>query len=231
MAPFSSKACRSPLWRRRRRQRRWIEDRLMRVGGKRPQRPHLRLGDRIRRIDDAVRRFSRRHQRQRRAHIFGPRQLSFHRRPHAQRRQRRLGVFPGRHGVGVGERQPALAQRARQVEPRRDRQRRRTVGRNDQIERIRQQVHARIGRDQRFFAQIVHPVLIGRNEQLRWRALLDLLGQRVRAGIGDHDGRAGFGAEGRRRLVQRPFQACGGEDEGALGGARRARRDQDRRDE
>jgi hypothetical protein len=68
----------------------------------------------------------------------------------------------------------------------------------------------------------VHPLRTRRDEDVGRRPLLDLAGERRRAGIGDHHVVPGFGRPGRRHTVERAAQAGGGEDHHLAGrGCRR----------
>ena len=88
--------------------RHWISDRKIDV---------VKYGNgivRIRRsvgiIDDAERRFAADQKKERGAHVFGLRELAGNGIPHAELFQRRLAVFSGGNGRGIGHRQPSIAE-------------------------------------------------------------------------------------------------------------------------
>ena len=64
--------------------------------------------------------------------------------------------------------------------------------------------------------EIVHPVEVGRDEEVGRRALLDLLGQRRARGVGRRDLGAGLLGVGGDRFVERVLQARGRKDEHSL---------------
>jgi hypothetical protein len=129
-------------------------------------------------VDDAERRLAARRQRQSGAHILRLRRLVLDRLPDAELGQRRLGVFPRRHGIDTGHREPPIAEQRREREAGRDRRHERRVLRRDQDQGIGKEIEAGRRLDQIAFGEIVHPAFIGRDENLSGRALLDLLGQR-----------------------------------------------------
>jgi len=79
---------------------------------------HLRLSSGIGRIDDAERRFAARDIGQRHTHVFRRNDFVRDRVPHAEGGQGRFRVFAGGYAGGIGKREPALAQRADQIEVR-----------------------------------------------------------------------------------------------------------------
>ncbi len=147
------------------------------VFGKNPRHVNSRCDFGVGRIDNAVGRFPARDIFQRHANIFRIRHFGRDTIPHAQRDQRRLGIFARRHGCGIGQRQSSISQCRGQVEMRRDIHHGPGAGACHQHQPIAQQVFARPLRDQAHFLEIIHPVRIRRQEDIGPRALFDLPGQ------------------------------------------------------
>ena len=140
-----------------------------------------------------------------------------------------LPYLPAGTAVDVGHRQPAVAERAGEVEARRDRRPAPASGAGaTSTMRLPSRLRARRRVDQVALLEVVHPVEVGGEEDVGRRALLDLLGQRRAGGVADRRGVAGrLGPVGRDR-VERVLQAGRGEDHdvrrpGAAGAARPAR--------
>ena len=108
------------------------------------------------------------------ADVFSARDLGRDVLPHAQRFERRPSVLARGH---AGRGPPSPAARRRAAPPAgiaADGKRRLAVRGRDQHDLVGQQVDPRFDPDQSPHRQIVHPVGIGRDEQVRRRALLDL---------------------------------------------------------
>ena len=123
---------------------------------------------------------------QRRADVLGRRRRGRrHGVPDAERRQRRLARTCRR-----APRPDPPARAGRRRAPRRAEIRARSSSgtgmrlRCDQHQRVAEQIHARRGADQAPLGEIVHPVQIGRDEQIGRRAVLDLPGERRAGGVG-----------------------------------------------
>ena len=89
---------------------------------------------------------------------------------------------------------------------------------------LRRRLNAGIRRQQMALVEIVHPVQVGGNENVRRRAGLDLLGQCVAGAIRNDHLVAGARLELLGLLVHRLLEACGRED-GHVGGGGRGRGD------
>jgi hypothetical protein len=83
--------------------------------------------------------------------------------------------------------------------------------RGDQHQPVGEKVEPGFGVDQVPFGDVVHPGLIGRDEHVGFGALLDLLGQRRRGGIRDHNLIAAFLAPTGDYGIERVLEACRGE--------------------
>ena len=128
----------------------------------------------------------RRHQLQRGAHVLGLRDLAFDRGPDAELFQRGLAVFAGRHGLDVAHGELAVAEQLGEVEALLD------LGldlANPPARPARCGCRAGStavsGLIRLLVGEIVHPVEVGRDEDVGRRALLDLLGERRARGIGN----------------------------------------------
>ena len=157
----------------------------MAVGRKGADDPDRGFGGRIGLVDDAERRFAARHQQERGADILRRGDTAGDLGPHAERAQRRLRVAPGRHGARIGHREMPVAEQRGERKTGGDRHPRRAVRRRDQHQAVAEQVDAGFRIDQLALLQIVHPILVSRDEQLGRRAILDLLGQGRARRIGD----------------------------------------------
>src|SRR6266404_2441283 len=80
-----------------------IDDAGVRCFGKYPDRHNARVGDRIRLVNDAERRFASGDQEECGAHVFGMCNATLDLLPNAERVERRLGVFSSRYRVGVSQ--------------------------------------------------------------------------------------------------------------------------------
>src|SRR6266404_5857627 len=80
-----------------------IDDAGVRCFGKYPDRHNARVGDRIRLVNDAERRFASGDQEECGAHVFGLCNATLDLLPNAERVERRLGVFSSRYRVGVSQ--------------------------------------------------------------------------------------------------------------------------------
>src|SRR5690606_38330568 len=89
--------------------------------------------------------------------------------------------------------------------------------RRHQHQAVAEQVAPRGRIDAAALFQVIHPVLVGRQENLRRRALLDLAGEGGAGGVGDAHGGAGLLLVGGGRLVQRFLQAGGRSEERRVG--------------
>src|SRR5262249_31111459 len=78
---------------------------------------------------------------------------------------------------------------------------------------------ARVGHDQLALGQIVHPVVVGRDEDISRRAVLDLLGERRARAVGHLGAAAVLEQKETVRLIERILKTCGSEhhDVGELG--------------
>ena len=175
------------------------------------------FGLRVGRVYDAERRFAARHQHQRGTHVFGAGEGLLDFVPHAQGGERSLGVLADRHRIRIGQCQAPAFECRSEAEAGRNRQLDVAVRRGHQDKHIEQQVLARTGDDQVLLRHIVHPLLVGGEEQVGRRTVLDLFGQRVAAGIGNSHLMSGFRGERLDVLVERLLQAGSGKD-GDVGG-------------
>jgi hypothetical protein len=107
---------------------------------------------------------------------------------------------------------PLRPEQRQQVGARRERDRVRRVGRRDQHQRIAKRAEARGGHDEVALLDIVHPGLVGGQEEIRRRTLLDLPGER--GGGGEGEARRGVAARRplRAEIPQRVLQRGRGED-------------------
>ena len=169
------------------------------------------VGSSVRLVDDAGRRLAARHQQQRRAHVLGLCDPARHAAPDPEFLQGCLAVLAGGNGIDIGHRQAAVTQQLGQVEARLDLDRRRLVLGRDQHDAVAEQVGARLHFDQVFLRDIVHPVEVGRDEHLRRRALLDLLGQRGAGGVRNRRLPAGLLLPLRVDRIERSLEARGRE--------------------
>ena len=163
-----------------------INDRRVRVLGKPGDDAHFLLGKGVGLIDDPQRRFAARDEVERRAHIVSARDLALHAAPHTEFFQCGFAVFSGRHAVGIGHRQFAVTQQLRQRKAGLDLDLHFAVGGRYQHQAVAQQVRAGPRLDQLALLDVIHPVEIGGNENIRGRAVLDLLRQRRAGGIRHH---------------------------------------------
>ena len=169
------------------------------------------------RIDDAEHGLAARHQRQRRAHALGHREFRLGGLPRAELLQRRLGVFADRHRLDVAGCDLAVAGELGEIKALRDRH---VVDlgilRRDQHDAVAEQVDARRHVDVFLADSVVHPVGVGRDEDIGRRALFDLLGQRRARGIARRNLDAGLGGVGGVDIVERVLHRGGGEHREAL---------------
>ena len=153
--------------------------------------------------------------------------MRLHRGPDAELLERRLAIFTGRHRGDRAHGELAIrAERFGQRKARLDLERRGRILRRDENQRVAEQRHARCSVDQVLLGEIVHPVEIGREEDVRRRAGFDLLGERRGRGIADRDVLAGLGLVGGHGGVERVLEASRGEDRdvGGMGKRRGERR-------
>ena len=152
-----------------------------------------------------------RHQPQRRTHVFCARDLARNLIPHAHFQQGIATIAPCRHGIGIGHRQLAPGQRARQREPRHRPQMQMPARRADNHQRAKQERLARVGHDQPGLGQRVHPVFVGGHEQIGRAPSLDLPRQRRRGGKRQHRARVTMPGPGIGGGIHRFLQAGGGQ--------------------
>ena len=166
------------------------------------------------RVDDAQRRLAAGDEGERGAHVVRWREARRHAVPHAEGGQRGLAVASGRHVHGIGDGQASTgAERRGEREAGADGQRRHPILRCDQHQPVPDHVHARRARNPRPLGQVVHPLLVGREEDVGRRALFDLPGEERRPRIGRLQRHTGPLGDECADLVQRALQADGGEDE------------------
>ena len=198
----------------------------MRVRRERVDDADAGLGDHVRRVDDAERRLAAGDERQRGADVVRRRQVRRHAVPDAERRERGLAVAAGRHVHRIGDGQASAgAERGGEREARSDPQRRHAILRRDQHEPVADHVDARRRRDQPALGEVVHPLLVGGDEDVRRRALLDLLRQERRRRVGRLERDAGPLRDQRAHLVERALQADRREHEHAARLLRRRARE------
>ena len=190
-----------------------IGDRLVRIGREGADDLHARIDLGIGLVDDAERRFAARHQRQRRAHVFGHREFRFGRGPGAELLQRRLGIFADRHRFHVAGGDAAVAREPGEIEALTDGHVADLgILRRDQHQLVAEQVDAGVVLDDLLLRAVIHPVEVGGGEDVGRRAGFDLLHQRGACGVARHDLDAGLPGEGGVDVVQRIFHRGGGED-------------------
>src|SRR5579862_1744031 len=189
-----------------------IDDRRMRCFGKPVDDLHVLVRERIGFVDDAERRFAARNERERGTHVIGAREPMLDALPHAEMLERLLRILAGWNAVRVRDRQAPVVKRGGKREARRDPERRGTLRRRDQDERISQQVEARAGRKQRELREVIHPVQISRNEDVRRRAVDDLFRKRAARRVRNHDLVAGCRFEAMRLCIHRFLETCRRED-------------------
>ena len=100
-------------------------------------------------------------------------------------------------------------------------------GRGHQNKFVAKQVLARVAFDEVFFVEIVHPVEIGRHEDIGGSSLLDLFGKGGGSGIRGRRQLARFSLPLGDRPVERVLEACGGENPDRLADSRRIMRKSD----
>ena len=137
---------------------------------------HLGLGFCVCRVDNAER-FTTRHEVQGGADIVDLRQLRFDFLPDAELLQRLLGVDAAWAGFDDADCNLAIARRTDEVEAGLDLEDDAGVPGLDEDQRIAEEIVARPGLNQLLVVEIIHPVRIRGDENVGWRALLDLLGE------------------------------------------------------
>src|SRR5216683_2485467 len=94
-----------------------IDDAGVRCVGQYPDRHNARVGDRIRLVNDAERRFASGDQEERGAHVLGLGNATLDLLPNAERFERRLAVFSSRDRVRVGQCEMALSKKRGERKP------------------------------------------------------------------------------------------------------------------
>lgn len=158
-------------------------------------------------IDDPRGRLAPLHKAQGPAHIRGAHDLGLQRRPNPKMLQRRVGVAPSGRGLWIGHSEAPPAQGLRQGKAGADRHVQRLAGRRNQHQNVGEQPHPAVRHEQSPLGQIVHPGLVGGEEEVRGRALLDLAGQCGAGGEAQHRNRPHAPCD----LGQCIAQACCGE--------------------
>jgi hypothetical protein len=187
--------------------RQWIGYGRKAAGGKLAHHADPRFGQGIGCIDHAERRLAARHQRQGRAHILGPGEPSCHLRPGAQPHQRRFRIAPGRHAVGIGHGQPARSQRRSQRHARAHGEAQPARRGGDQHQAVGEEICPRLEADQPPLGEVVHPLLVGRNEQVRRGPGFHLPGEGGTGGEGENRARMAMTGPGIGRGAERFLQA------------------------
>ena len=113
------------------------------------------------------------------------RNLFLHAGPNAKRFQSGFCVLAGRDAVGVCHGKLARAQRWRKGKAGRDGQSRVVVCRRNQDQTVADKINPARRRKQFARFQIIHPVDIGRDENVGGRARFDLLGERIASCVDD----------------------------------------------
>ena len=154
-----------------------IGDRGVSVLRERIDDAHLGIDQRVGGVDDAQRHLAARNEHHGAADIVGTHQAILNLVPDAERDQRGARITPHGNGVGVARSQAPLAERSREVEPRRDLELDPAVGRRDQHQPVAHQVAACGLVDEIAGLQVVHPLLVGRDEHVGLAAGFDLARQ------------------------------------------------------
>jgi hypothetical protein len=149
----------------------------MRIGGKRVNHAYAPVYERIARIDNAKWRLATCHVPHRGADVFRTREPPGHAVPHAERRQCAARVAAGRDRIRICGRKTALTERRCQCKVRRNLELDPTLSRRDQDQLISDDVPPRCTLNQVAALEVVHPLGIGREEQVRRRAGLYLVSQ------------------------------------------------------
>src|SRR5262249_47304271 len=116
--------------------------------------------------------------------------------------------FPLLPALGADGKLAIGAQRRQQGKILFDDQRDVRVLRRDQHQSVAEQGMPRGGIDELLLLKVVHPIEVGRKEDIGRCPLLDLLGERRGGRVTDHDLVAGLGFIKLRRVVERIFEAC-----------------------
>src|SRR5436190_12894909 len=138
----------------------------MRVVGKYAGHFDLWLGLGVRRIDDAEPGFTPCDERQGGPDILALCQARLDRGPQPQLLERRLGILAGRYSLHIAERKLAVGESSGEIGTRLEFElEARSLG-GDEHESVAEQDRASAGLDQLLLVQIVHPVEIGRDEDI-----------------------------------------------------------------
>src|SRR5262245_9984041 len=186
-----------------------IDDRRVRVIWEYADDLNVLIGVGIGLIDDADWRLAARDTQQGRTHVRGLRDPVSNARPDIELLECRLGVLAGRNTINIGQGEITTADELGQVKSLFDLDRLRLVPASNQHDAVTEQVHPAFRLDQLFLLNVVHPIQVSRDEDLRWGVLLDLFGERRACRIGDRGFFAGlflpFGIDG----IERIFEARG----------------------
>ena len=161
------------------------------------------------------------------AHVVRGGNPALYLRPDAELLECRLAVEAGRHVGGVAHGEPAAAElrvelgAGLQIDVARGR------GRCDEHQFVDEQVATRARVDQIVFLRVVHPVLVGRDEDVGRCTFLDLACERRTRAVHEHRLLAGFPGVGGGQIVEGVFHAGGGEHllRGGVAGKQQARAD------
>ena len=189
---------------------------------------HLCVHQRVGGIDDPQRHFATRHEHHGAAHIVGAHQAILDLVPDSERSERRARVAAHRHRIRIAGGESSATERGREREAGRDLEFDLAVGGRDQHQPVAGEIAARRLLDQTALLQVVHPLLVGGDEDVGFAAGFHLAREHRAGGERQFHGHAGGSGPVRRQLAQNVGQRRGGEHQqlGTLLLLRRARNGQ-----
>src|SRR5262249_17251866 len=120
-----------------------------------------------------------------------------------------LPYLPARHRIDVAHGKPAAFEQGREVETRLDIRADARVLRRDQHQSVAEQVETAVRLDQILLLSVIHPIEISRDENVRGRALFDLLDERVARRVGNDRFLSSLALPSSCNVVERVLQASG----------------------
>src|SRR3954468_17420382 len=176
-----------------------VDDGRMRIGGEYACDHDATLGIGVSLVNHAERRLAARHERKRSAHVLRGRDARRDLIPDAELLDRRLGVLAGRHAVRLGERDPAVSERPGDRKSGGGLELHGLLHGGDQHKAVAEEVAARARREEFFSFDVVHPVEVGRDEEVGRRTVLDLARERSARAVGN---------DGFSRIERNDFVQC-----------------------
>src|SRR5262249_35524366 len=122
-----------------------------------------------------------------------------------------LPYLPARHRIDVAHGKPGALEQGREVETRLDIRADARVLRRDQHQSVAEEIETAVRLDQILLLSVIHPIEISRDEDVRRRALFDLLDERVARRVGNDRFLSSLALPLSCDVVERVLQACGRE--------------------